>query len=69
MEFSLELIEDKIEIFEASSPKALEKQIEEQINHNKAIMLAVNTVSYQIYTSPEGKPTYSAAVHFKLKKL
>ena len=68
MEFSLDLIEDKIEIFEASSPKALEKQIEEQIDHNRAIMLSVNTVSYQIYTSPEGKPVYSAAVHFKLKK-
>lgn len=68
MDFSLELIEDKIEFFEASNIHTLEKQIQQQIDHNKAIMLSVHSVNHQVYTTPEGKPHYTASVHFKLKK-
>lgn len=67
MEFKLDLIEDKVEFFEASSLQDLEKKIQQKIDQNKAIMLSVHNVSHQVYTTPEGKPTYTAAVHYKLK--
>ena len=67
MEFKLDLIEDKVEFFEATSIQNLEKQIQQKIDQNKAIMLSVHNVSHQIHTTPEGKPIYTAVVHYKLK--
>lgn len=68
MEFMLDLIEDKVEFFEAYSIESLEKKINDQILHNKAILLSVHNVTYQMHINEEGKKFYSAAVHFKAKK-
>ncbi|OAS84992.1 MULTISPECIES: DUF2536 family protein [Metabacillus] len=65
MDFQLDIIKDKIEIFEATTINELEKKINEQIVHNQAILLAVHSVSHQMYVSEEGKRFYSAVVHFK----
>ncbi|NGY84238.1 YrzA family protein [Bacillus megaterium] len=69
MNFEFEMIEDKIEFFEAPDVKMLEKQIAEKIDQNKAILLEVHSVSHQMAVDYEqGKKLYSAVVHFKLKK-
>ncbi|MFP3124742.1 YrzA family protein [Ectobacillus funiculus] len=69
MAFSFEMIEDKIEFFEAASLSVLEKKINEQIDHNKALLLEVSSVSHQMcFDLDNKKPYYSAVVHFKLKK-
>ncbi|RDU35112.1 DUF2536 domain-containing protein [Neobacillus piezotolerans] len=68
MNLQFDLIEDKIEFFEAADLKTIEKKIATQIEVNKAIMLRVHSVSHQMHVSEEGKTYYSAAVHFKLKK-
>jgi hypothetical protein len=68
MNFQLEMIEDKIEFFEGTDLKILEKRINEQIDHNKAIMLKVESVSHQMYVDETGRRYFSAVVHFKLKK-
>jgi hypothetical protein len=65
MNFQLEIIKDKIELFEAASIKELEKKINEQIVHNQAILLSVHSVSHQMYVTEDGKRYYSAVVHFK----
>jgi hypothetical protein len=65
MNFQLDIIKDKIEIFEATTINELEKKINEQIVHNQAILLSVHSVSHQMYVSEEGKRFYSAVVHFK----
>lgn len=67
-QLNLDLIQDKIEFFEAESLKILEQQIQTQIEINKAIMLHVHSVSHQMYVSEEGRRFYSAVVHFALKK-
>ncbi|MBM7660731.1 transcriptional regulator [Bacillus mesophilus] len=68
MQFSLEQIEDKIEFFEASNIQTLEKKIQEKIDHNRAIMLAVHRVSHQVaLDSKTGQPYFTAVVHFKNK--
>ena len=67
-QLNLDLIEDKIEFFEAESLKTLEEKIQAQIEINKAIMLQVHSVSHQMYVSEEGRRFYSAVVHFKAKK-
>lgn len=70
MSFTFEMIEDKVEFFEAASIALLEKKINEQVDNNKALMLEVHHVSHQMVMDPESKrPYYSAVVHFKLKKL
>lgn len=69
MNISFDLIEDKIEFFEATSLKDLEKQITTQIDINKTIMLSVHSVSHQMHISEDGKKLYSAVVHFKYKQL
>ncbi|WP_242222807.1 YrzA family protein [Bacillus cereus group sp. BfR-BA-01380] len=70
MSFTFEMMEDKVEFFEAASLALLEKKINEQIDNNKALMLEVHHVSHQMMMDPESKrPYYSAVVHFKLKKL
>ncbi|MED4797514.1 DUF2536 family protein, partial [Priestia megaterium] len=48
MNFEFEMIEDKIEFFEAPDVKILEKQIAEKIDQNKAILLEVHSVSHQM---------------------
>jgi hypothetical protein len=68
MNFQLDLIEDKIEFFEANDLKSLEKQIASQIELNKAILLSVNSVSHQMVVNENGQPYYTAVVQFKLKK-
>ena len=67
-QLNLDLIEDKIEFFEAESLKTLEEKIQAQIEINKAILLQVHSVSHQMYVSEEGRRFYSAVVHFKAKK-
>lgn len=68
MNFQLEMIEDKIELFEALDLKSLEKKINDQIEINKAILLGVHSVSHQMHVDEKGRTLYSAVVHFKAKK-
>lgn len=65
MGFELDLIKDKIEFFDAQSLQELEKKIQRQIENNQAIMLRVHAVSHQAVFTPEGKPYYTAIVHFR----
>ncbi|MCA0986151.1 YrzA family protein [Guptibacillus algicola] len=68
MGFSLERIDDKVEFFEGFSLKDLEKQIQVQIDNNRALMLQVHNVQHQVLTNEKtGRPYYSAVVHFKAK--
>ena len=68
MNFQFDMIEDKIEFFEGTDLKGIEKKINEQIEYNKAIMLGVHSVSHQMHVDDHGKTFYTAVVHFKLKK-
>ncbi|GLB58295.1 YrzA family protein [Cytobacillus sp. NCCP-133] len=68
MNFQFELMEDKVEFYEAPTLKELEKKINTQIEHNKAILLSVHHVSHQMQLDESGRPYYSAVVHFKAKK-
>ncbi|MEC0668372.1 YrzA family protein [Priestia flexa] len=69
MNFQFDMIEDKIEFFESHDLKDLEKQINDKVEQNKAILLGVQSVSHQMAVDYEqGKKLYSAVVHFKLKK-
>lgn len=68
MNFHLEVMEDKIEFFEAGDLKTLEKKINEQIEINKTILLAVHSVSHQMHIDENGRKYFSAVVHFKVKK-
>lgn len=68
MNFQIELLEDKIEFFEANDLKSLEKKIASQIEVNKTILLSVNSISHQTVVNENGLPYHTAAVHFKLKK-
>ncbi|MDP4083422.1 MAG: DUF2536 family protein [Bacillota bacterium] len=68
MNFQLDFFEDKIEFFEASSIKSLEKQIAAQIEENSAILLSVHSVSHQMLINENGQLYFSAVVHFKRKK-
>jgi hypothetical protein len=65
MNFQLDIIKDKIELFEAQTIKELEKKINDQIVHNQAILLSVHSVSHQMHVTEEGHRFYSAVVHFK----
>lgn len=65
MSFQLNMIKDKIELFEATTINELEKKINEQIVHNQAILLAVHSVTHQMHVTEDGKRFYSAVVHFK----
>ncbi|NIK68409.1 MULTISPECIES: YrzA family protein [unclassified Paenibacillus] len=70
MEFRLDLIDDKVEFFEASDLRTLELKIERQIENNKALLLQVHQVQHQAaFNALTGKMLYSAVVHFKAKKL
>ncbi|MCQ6278189.1 DUF2536 family protein [Bacillus sp. EB600] len=68
MNIEFDLIEDKIEFFEATNLKNLEKKIATQIDINKAILLAVNSVSHQMHVNENGQTYFTAVVHFKRKK-
>lgn len=65
MDFQLDLIKDKIELFEATSIKELEKNINEKIEQNQALLLSVQSVFHQMHITEDGKRLYSAVVHFK----
>jgi Protein of unknown function (DUF2536) len=69
MHFSLDIIEDKVEFFEANDLHTLEKMISAKIDQNRAIFLQVHHVSHQMYIDPATNyKCYSAVVHFKAKK-
>ncbi|WP_420489192.1 DUF2536 family protein [Neobacillus vireti] len=68
MNFKLDFIEDKVEFFDATDLKVLEKKIEAKVEENKAILLGVHSVTHQMYVSDKGQTFYSAVVHFKRKK-
>lgn len=68
MNFQFDLIEDKIEFFEAYDLKTLEKNIQVQIDNNKAILLSVHHVSHQVSLDEKGRRYFSAVVHFKAKR-
>lgn len=65
MNFQFDLIEDKVEFYEANNLKTLQKKIEAQIEENKAIMLGVHSVSHQMHVNDNGQTYFSAVVHFK----
>ncbi|WP_144547763.1 DUF2536 family protein [Bacillus sp. X1(2014)] len=67
MNFQFELIEDKVEFFEADNLKTLQKKIESQIDENRAILLSVHSVSHQMHVSENGQTYFTAVVHFKKK--
>ncbi|MEH7178841.1 DUF2536 family protein [Neobacillus vireti] len=68
LNFKLDFIEDKVEFFDATDLKVLEKKIEAKVEENKAILLGVHSVTHQMYVSDKGQTFYSAVVHFKRKK-
>ncbi|MHA6484770.1 DUF2536 family protein [Paenibacillus sp. strain BS8-2] len=69
MDFKLDLLDTKIEFYEAKDLNTLETLIEQAIDINKALMLDVHAVSHQVIFNPRTeKPHYSAVVHFKLKR-
>ncbi|MBE4908072.1 YrzA family protein [Bacillus luteolus] len=68
MEFRLDFIQDKVEFFESYDLVTLEKNINEKIEHNKAILLEVHHVSHQMYVDEDGRRYFTAVVHFKAKK-
>jgi hypothetical protein len=67
MNFQFDMIEDKVEFFEAADLKTLEKKINDQIEVNKAILLTVHHVSHQMHVDENGRGYYSAVVLFKAK--
>ncbi len=68
MDFQLDLINTKIECFEAYSIKELEKQIQGAIEINKALLLDAYAVQHNTVFHPgKEKMMYTAVVHFKLK--
>ena len=69
MDFRLDLIETKIEFFEALSLKELEAAVATQIDNNKALMLEPHSISHQTTFHPiREKMIYTAVVHFKIKR-
>ncbi|MBP3951364.1 DUF2536 family protein [Bacillus suaedae] len=68
MSLQLDRMEDKIECFETDNIKALERQIAEQIEINKVLLLQVHSVHHSVYIHPRTEqPIYTATVHFKAK--
>lgn len=69
MDFQLDLIDTKIECFEAYNIKELEKQMQSAIEINKALLLDVYAVQHNSVFHPgKEKMIYTAVVHFKLKR-
>lgn len=70
MDFRLDLIENKVEFFEAYDLRTLELRIDQQIENNKGLLLDVHAVNHHAVFNPNtGKMQYSAVVHFKAKRL
>jgi hypothetical protein len=68
MDFLLDSIQTKIELFQEYDLKTLEKKIEDQIQNNKALMLDVHAIQHNVVFDPNvNKMLYTAAVHFKGK--
>jgi hypothetical protein len=68
LEFKLDRIHDKVEFFEASNLKSLERAIDVQIENNKVLMLEVYSVTHQVTFDPKvERRLYTAVVHFKAK--
>lgn len=68
MSIQLDRIEDKIECFEASDMKTLEKKISEQIENNKVLLLHVHSVGHSVHIDAKTERTvYTAIVHFRAK--
>jgi len=67
MNFQFDLIEDKVEFFEANNLIALQKKIESQIDENRAILLGVHSVTHQMHVNENGQTYFTAVVHFKKK--
>ncbi|WP_428909207.1 YrzA family protein [Niallia sp. Krafla_26] len=65
MDFQLDMIKDKVEFFEATDIKTLEKKINEQIENNKALLLRIHSISHQMHVDEHGRTYYSAVVHFR----
>ncbi|WP_307473266.1 DUF2536 family protein [Cytobacillus purgationiresistens] len=68
MNIHFDIIEDKVEFFEATDLKTLEKKINDQIEMNKSILLTVHNVSHQMHVDENRRIFYTAVVHFKAKK-
>ncbi|MFT8320192.1 MAG: DUF2536 family protein [Bacillus sp. (in: firmicutes)] len=68
MNIQLDIMEDKIEFFEGDNLKAIEKRINEQVEINKNILLSVHSVNHHTVILENGRPYYTAVVHFKVKK-
>ncbi|CAM4461705.1 hypothetical protein FHS16_003072 [Paenibacillus endophyticus] len=69
MDFRLDLIENKVEFFEAYDLKTLEQKIDQQIENNKGLLLEIHHISHHAVFHPKAeKMLYSAVVHFKAKK-
>lgn len=68
MNFHIDLIEDKIEFFEANDLVTLQKKIDSQIEVNRALLLSVHSVSHQMYVNENRLTYFTAVVHFKRKK-
>lgn len=69
MQIHLDQIQDKIECFQATTLKELEKKMNEQIENNKVLLLEVANIQYQVYADPKTSfPLFTAIVHFKAKK-
>lgn len=66
MRLTFEKINDKVEFFKAYELDTLEKSIEAQIEINKALLLKVHAVQYQLHPDDKsGRTIYTAMVHFK----
>ncbi|WP_442600394.1 DUF2536 family protein [Neobacillus sp. D3-1R] len=68
MNLQLDLIEDKVELFEARDLPSLEKKMNERIEINKSILLKVHSASHQMHVDQNGATFYTALVHFKNNK-
>lgn len=68
MDFTLDRIENKIELLEAPDMATLERRIAEQIDINRALLLDVHSVSHQVVYDPNRfVMLYTAMIHFKAK--
>ena len=67
MSFQIEMLQDKVEFYDAHTLKDLEKKIQTQIEHNQAILLRVHSVSHNVTIDDNGRPYFTAVVHYKAK--
>jgi hypothetical protein len=68
MDFTLDRIENKVELLEARDMVTLERRIAEQIDMNKALLLDVHSVAHQVVFDPNRVAMlYTAIIHFKAK--